>query len=140
MASCSGVLKDYSHSSLNEAFKSQNNVNFKLIKTGEPKSQINLNISCLNIAYILIYLLVCVRQSFLRVGSCFATQIAIYVAPVCVCTFYLISFSIVPPGSVRVCVGVSMCAAWMASLYGLLISIALRLCLAPRSDASVIGP
>ncbi|KAH8407449.1 hypothetical protein KR222_001353, partial [Zaprionus bogoriensis] len=33
MASYSGVLKDYSHSSLNEAFKSQNNVNFKLIKT-----------------------------------------------------------------------------------------------------------
>jgi len=35
MASYNGVLKDYSHSSLNEAFKSQNNVNFKLIKTGE---------------------------------------------------------------------------------------------------------
>ncbi|KAH8336871.1 hypothetical protein KR059_006429 [Drosophila kikkawai] len=33
MASYNGVLKDYSHSSLNEAFKSQNNVNFKLIKT-----------------------------------------------------------------------------------------------------------
>ncbi|BFG03290.1 uncharacterized protein DMAD_02585 [Drosophila madeirensis] len=33
MASYSGVLKDYSHSSLNEAFKSQNSVNFKLIKT-----------------------------------------------------------------------------------------------------------
>ncbi|TDG51781.1 hypothetical protein AWZ03_001841 [Drosophila navojoa] len=33
MASYNGILKDYSHSSLNEAFKSQNNVNFKLIKT-----------------------------------------------------------------------------------------------------------
>ncbi|XP_020717503.1 uncharacterized protein LOC101453779 isoform X1 [Ceratitis capitata] len=33
MASYNGVLKDYGHSSLNEAFKSQNNVNFKLIKT-----------------------------------------------------------------------------------------------------------
>ncbi|XP_030387407.1 uncharacterized protein LOC115634020 isoform X2 [Scaptodrosophila lebanonensis] len=33
MASYNGVLKDYSHSSLNEAFKTQNNVNFKLIKT-----------------------------------------------------------------------------------------------------------
>lgn len=89
MASCSGVLKDYSHSSLNEAFKSQNNVNFKLIKTGEPKSQINLNISCMNIAYILIYLFVCVPQSFLRVGSCFPTQIAIYVASVCVCVRFI---------------------------------------------------
>lgn len=35
MASYNGVLKDYGHSSLNEAFKSQNNINFKLIKTGE---------------------------------------------------------------------------------------------------------
>uniref|UniRef100_A0A1A9UW87 Uncharacterized protein n=1 Tax=Glossina austeni TaxID=7395 RepID=A0A1A9UW87_GLOAU len=33
MASYTGVLKDYGHISLNEAFKSQNNVNFKLIKT-----------------------------------------------------------------------------------------------------------
>uniref|UniRef100_A0A1I8PL17 Stac-like n=1 Tax=Stomoxys calcitrans TaxID=35570 RepID=A0A1I8PL17_STOCA len=33
MASHTGVLKDYGHSSLNEAFKSHNNVNFKLIKT-----------------------------------------------------------------------------------------------------------
>ncbi|XP_037956778.1 uncharacterized protein LOC119686298 [Teleopsis dalmanni] len=33
MASYNGVLKDYGHNSLNEAFKSQNNVNFKLIKT-----------------------------------------------------------------------------------------------------------
>nr|XP_036223543.1 uncharacterized protein LOC106627125 isoform X2 [Bactrocera oleae] len=33
MASYNGVLKDYGHSSLNEAFKSQNNINFKLIKT-----------------------------------------------------------------------------------------------------------
>lgn len=40
MASYNGVLKDYSHSSLNEAFKSQNNVNFKLIKTGEQSQSI----------------------------------------------------------------------------------------------------
>ncbi|TMW46131.1 hypothetical protein DOY81_008790, partial [Sarcophaga bullata] len=33
MASYNGVLKDYGHSSLSEAFKTQNNTNFKLIKT-----------------------------------------------------------------------------------------------------------
>lgn len=41
MASYNGVLKDYGHSSLNEAFKSQNNVNFKLIKTGKFKNILN---------------------------------------------------------------------------------------------------
>jgi len=35
MAAYNGVLKDYGHGSLNEALKSQNNVNFKLIKTGK---------------------------------------------------------------------------------------------------------
>lgn len=40
MASYNGVLKDYGHSSLNEAFKSQNNVNFKLIKTGKFRNKI----------------------------------------------------------------------------------------------------
>lgn len=61
MASCSGVLKDYSHSSLNEAFKSQNNVNFKLIKTGEPELQINLNIFLyIYNVYLYVYVWVCV--------------------------------------------------------------------------------
>uniref|UniRef100_A0A1B0FQD2 Uncharacterized protein n=1 Tax=Glossina morsitans morsitans TaxID=37546 RepID=A0A1B0FQD2_GLOMM len=43
MASYTGVLKDYGHISLNEAFKSQNNVNFKLIKTEihNPKIKID---------------------------------------------------------------------------------------------------
>ena len=35
MASYNGVLKDYGQSSLSEAFKTQNNINFKLIKTGK---------------------------------------------------------------------------------------------------------
>lgn len=37
MATSSGILRDCTHISLNENIKSQNNVTFKLVKTGKWK-------------------------------------------------------------------------------------------------------